>query len=433
MRVLLWILLVVSGLAALAAWLVGDYGTTTGGDFRAQVARAALLVMTGAALGLAAGLRQHIVRGADPDADYKISTPSPMLEAPAPSQDALADTGDERVTLAFATQLLAATSADAFQLTIERDLPHLLGGRKVWIAWQQSLHPLTPPDPSGEPSRNPMLTEDVQGWTTFHIKMGDQRVALLGVASAGEIPPAIKQRVQTVSPMIAQALQSVQAVDLFREASVVDLLTGAATRREGLNRLQAEAKRAQRTHSPMAVLMIDLDHFKTVNDRFGHAVGDSLLTAIGETMLRTLRASDIRCRWGGEEFLVILPETTLAQAQVVATYLLQNIAEAVVPSAAGPVSSTASIGLTISGLGETDVSRIVARADMALYRAKNSGRSCIRVVLGEFDGQPIGAAVGPVPAPETGERPDGTLPFPDRRNPAQQDRRRVPGAGRAPH
>jgi diguanylate cyclase (GGDEF)-like protein len=176
----------------------------------------------------------------------------------------------------------------------------------------------------------------------------------------------------------------------------------------------------------MAVLMIDLDHFKSINDRFGHAVGDELLTGIGQTMLRTLRATDVRCRWGGEEFLIVLPDTSLAQAQVVATHLLHNLAATTIPSPNGPVTSTASIGLTISRPAETDVNCIVARADMALYQAKHAGRSCIRVVLGGYDGEPVGMDSPrkmPLQASET-------VPFPDRRVQDRADRRKIPSPGR---
>jgi hypothetical protein len=91
------------------------------------------------------------------------------------------------------------------------------------------------------------------------------------------------------------------------------------------------------------------------------------------------------------------------------------------------VSSTASIGLTISRPGETNIDLIVRRADMALYRAKHAGRSCVRVVLGDPDGNPIGTGAATA-EPISGA--NATLPFPDRRNPARTDRRRVPGPGR---
>src|SRR5690606_6420444 len=107
--------------------------------------------------------------------------------------------------------------------------------------------------------------------------------------------------------------------------------------------------------SSMAVLMLDLDRFKSINDRYGHAVGDAVLTEVGRILQRTLRASDCRSRWGGEEFLVVLPDTDLTRAQIVASGLLRNIASVTVPGPAGPVGCSVSIGVTITRPGETDI------------------------------------------------------------------------------
>ena len=358
------------------------------------------------------------------------ATPQPGLlaetmAAPAQSDERL----EERAMLIFARHLLAAGSGEALLATIERELPPMLGGRRVWVTWEQPARPGVAHARMGERLPQSLLTDRVQEWTTFTLRQQEQTVGLLGIESPGGLSTPLKQSIQVITPLLAQAIGTMQEVDVFREASVLDLLTGAVTRREGIARLQAEVKRGQRTGSTMAVLMIDLDHFKSINDQYGHPIGDLLLTALGQTMQRTLRASDLRCRWGGEEFLIAVPDTTLAQAQIVATHLLQNIAATAVPSSRGPVSSTASIGVTVSRPGETDVDRIIARADMALYQAKNAGRACIRVVLGGFDGEPVGTSPNrPLQAPL--ERPDGTLPFPDRRDPNRRDRRQVPSPGR---
>ena len=335
----------------------------------------------------------------------------------------------DRALLSFAQQLLASSTAQDRRATIESQFPVMLQGRRVWIVWEGQARESTSAAPGFR--HVPTLTEPVQEWTTFALQLNGERHGLLGVESAGGLSSDLKLRIQALTPLIAQSLKTAQEIDAFREASVIDPLTGATTRREGLSRVQAEIKRAQRTDSTMAVLMMDLDHFKSINDRFGHAVGDALLTAIGETMVRTLRATDVRCRWGGEEFLIVLPDTTLAQAQVVATHLLNNVAATSVPTAKGPISSTASLGLTIARPAETDVDRIISRADMALYQAKNAGRSCIRVVLGGFDGEPVGMEAPKRGTPPQGDQPGADqLPFPDRRSPDRRDRRAVPGPGR---
>jgi diguanylate cyclase (GGDEF)-like protein len=375
------------------------------------------LVVIAVLIGAIVGTWRTADRATGDDTTLSLSTGAITSETPASS-----DPVPERGLLSFASQLLAATTTNHLQSIVESQLSVLLQGRRVWIVWggqQPEAHGVIRQHGSA-------LIDTVQEWTTFGLIADGHRQGVVGVESAGGLPIDLRQRVQSMTPLIAQALRTAHEVNAFREASVVDLLTGAATRREGLSRLQAEVKRAQRAGSTMAVLMIDLDHFKAINDQFGHALGDDLLTAIGQTLVRSLRATDVRCRWGGEEFLIVLPETSLAQAQVVAVNLLNNVAATAVPSSKGPVSSTASIGLTVSRPAETDVNRIVGRADMALYQAKHAGRGCVRVVLSGLDGEPLGVDTSKKPAPRTADK----LPFPDRRDPNRRDRRRLPGPGR---
>lgn len=354
---------------------------------------------------------------------------TPDLAAEAPSAEAPVIKGDffnDNAFLGFLDQLMAATTIEGLLQIIQTQLPPLVGGRQVWMVSDLQQHRAEEAT-AGARAVTP-LTADVQEWTTFPLRVTDKPVGLLGIESSGGLGADLRHAIQRVSAVLARAVTTVGTIEALRQAGLVDLLTGAATRREGLNRLQSEVKRAQRLGSSMAVLMVDLDHFKLVNDRYGHAAGDALLTAIGRTLSATLRASDIRCRWGGEEFLIVLPDTDLARAQVVATHLLHNIAGASVQTASGPVETTASIGLTISRPGETETTNMVARADLALYRAKRQGRSCIRVALGDPTSVPTADDSGASTEPPEPRTP--TLPFTDRRNPAGTDRRSVPGPGR---
>ena len=148
-----------------------------------------------------------------------------------------------------------------------------------------------------------------------------------------------------------------------------------------------------------------------------------MLAAIGHTIMQTLRVSDLRCRWGGEEFLVALPESGLDQAKRVAV-------DARAPDCRAPITEydsariqlTTSVGITIALPGEEDVEAVLARADAALYRAKADGRNCIRVVLASADERDAEARCGGAPPP--------ALPFRERRNPEQPDRRQYRGPGR---
>lgn len=391
-------------------------------------------VIAGALAGAAAliGIGVGLALRASPSASSAPST-STLSDDSADRDDARGDrldarrasgARDEDALSALASELLGATSVDRVQAVLARQLPTLLGTPRLWIAGHvRGRRQVIVPDRSDGRRRDALLEADGHAWTTFTLRHDGDVVGVLGVETAA-VTPAVRRRVHLAAPLIAQAFITAFTVDALREASLVDLLTGAATRREGLSRLRGEIKRAQRVGSTMAILMLDLDRFKSINDRFGHGVGDAVLSAVGQTMARTLRASDVRCRWGGEEFLIILPDTDLARAQVVAHGLLRNIAATSVPGPQGPVSSTASIGITVTRPGETDIEAIVRRADMALYRAKEAGRGCIRVVLGDRDGNPIGGGTG------SGEPGGGAVPFPDRRDPRRTDRRRVPGPGR---
>jgi diguanylate cyclase (GGDEF)-like protein len=126
--------------------------------------------------------------------------------------------------------------------------------------------------------------------------------------------------------------------------------------------------------------MFDIDRFKQTNDQFGHMGGDAVLAAVGARMRAVLRGSDLKCRLGGEEFLVVLPDTPLAGARRVAESLRRELAEFPVQWNERSIPVTASFGVTAITPGELDAVAIMARADGALYRAKEDGRNCVRIV-----------------------------------------------------
>jgi two-component system cell cycle response regulator len=171
----------------------------------------------------------------------------------------------------------------------------------------------------------------------------------------------------------------------LERAARTDPLTGVGNRRIFDERLAAELARTVRHGRPLALLMFDLDHFKRVNDGFGHLVGDQLLALFGSILRKELRASDLPCRYGGEEFLVIAPETTVTQAEVVGNRIRLAFRDRSTEVAAGGVS-TVSVGIAGSDTVEPplDARALVAAADAALYRAKAGGRD--RVELAPVQG-----------------------------------------------
>jgi diguanylate cyclase (GGDEF)-like protein len=157
--------------------------------------------------------------------------------------------------------------------------------------------------------------------------------------------------------------------------SLTDRLTGLCNRRKLDHVLEAEIRRAKRYGSVFSVLMIDLDHFKDINDAFGHAAGDLVLVRTADVLAGGTRETDIIGRWGGEEFLVVCPETDLRQAMVLAEHLRLELG--LVWGTDG-VAVTASFGLAVYS-GDTQPSSLLARADAALYRAKQEGRNRVAV------------------------------------------------------
>jgi diguanylate cyclase (GGDEF)-like protein len=153
-----------------------------------------------------------------------------------------------------------------------------------------------------------------------------------------------------------------------------DGLTGLLNRRSMEELLAAQLQRSRRSAEPFAVLMLDMDHFKAINDRLGHAVGDLALKHAATELAAALRKVDRLGRFGGEEFVALLPGITLAEAQAVAERLRAQIAALPLAHPGGSVVLSVSIGLAAWQGEDEDLSRLLVRADQALYRAKQGGR-----------------------------------------------------------
>ncbi len=161
----------------------------------------------------------------------------------------------------------------------------------------------------------------------------------------------------------------------LRRAASVDELTGTWNRRALLERLSEEAQRARRRQQPICVGMLDLDHFKAVNDRHGHRTGDAVLSAVGVALRDTLRAGDFVGRYGGEEFCVVWTETPLAGARIAAERLRREVERIAVAGADdAAIRVSCSVGIAELGRGG-DPQEALERADRALYRAKAAGRN----------------------------------------------------------
>lgn len=166
----------------------------------------------------------------------------------------------------------------------------------------------------------------------------------------------------------------------LEQAAMTDVLTDLPNRRYALDRFQQEWRAASRTRAPLSCLLIDVDHFKQINDRFGHDVGDRVLQEIAQTMRRHLRARDVLCRYAGDEFLVISPETPLVEAQACAERLRRAVAALRWEIGGVAIGATLSIGLACRTPETPDIDSLIRQADRGAYQAKESGRNKVAVV-----------------------------------------------------
>lgn len=175
-----------------------------------------------------------------------------------------------------------------------------------------------------------------------------------------------------------QQQEDLRVRHILEQHASIDSLTGISNRRHFYALGELELKRALRHKTSLAALMLDADHFKQVNDTHGHAVGDLVLKELAKIMSHTLREVDVFGRIGGEEFAVLLPNTSFTQALEVAERLRLKLAACNLPlPSGGHISFTVSIGLAMLASEERQLGSLLKKADMALYQAKQQGRNCV--------------------------------------------------------
>jgi len=210
---------------------------------------------------------------------------------------------------------------------------------------------------------------------------------------------ALKPRLQLATTFAVQAglaLANLKLRDVLMEQSIRDPLTGLHNRRFLDEMLERELARAQRSKTNLALIMADVDHFKRFNDTYGHDAGDVILRAVAHSLKKHLRVSDIACRYGGEEFTLVLPESSLDAAREKAEVLRQAISALVLSHAGKTLGTvTMSFGLAIFPGHGRDAAGLLQTADKALYRAKSNGRNRVEVAR----------AVTPVVNPRTSDEP----------------------------
>ncbi len=204
------------------------------------------------------------------------------------------------------------------------------------------------------------------------------RVGMLAVAPSACGEADTGRLIQLVARELGGPVRMAALMAEQERLAAIDSLTGLRNRRAFQQMIAVEISRASRYGTPLGLLLMDVDHFKQINDSYGHAGGDRVLSALGALLRERLRTPDIPARWGGEEFVVALPNTDLAGAALAAERLRAAVAEAGIRHGSADIPVTISIGVSALDGGET-LEALTERADQAMYAAKVKGRNCVVV------------------------------------------------------
>jgi diguanylate cyclase (GGDEF)-like protein len=291
----------------------------------------------------------------------------------------------------FGRALAQSLTYESVRAAAVSHIPKLTGDRPLWAMVRTNTHwrrlVVTGDIPLADCERTAQLAlgETVlprpginsRNDVTFPMIVGGEPIGVVGVGAEPPLDEEQRGVIGAAAAMLAVSLKNAELFQVVHENSVRDSLTGCFNRKHAMEVIDGELRRSRRSHMPLSLIMFDLDHFKQINDTYGHLCGDAVLADVGQRMNAVLRGSDVKCRYGGEEFLILLPDTTPAGARRVADLLRTKLEETPVHWNNVEVPVTASFGLTGALPGEMDVKAIIGRADASLYRAKQTGRNRI--------------------------------------------------------
>ena len=312
------------------------------------------------------------------------------LASAAAAADATARAEEMERLIAFGQAIARSLTEESIKSAALAHVPLLAPDRAVWALarsdgqWRPLMN-VGDATPAAQETAAKIALSEIDPppgvepeFTCFPMIIGGMPVGVLGVAVNPPLTDEQRRILTTAAALLAVSLKNSELFREVVESNVRDPLTGCVTRRHAMSVFQTELRRARRSQLPMSLIVFDLDHFKSVNDRFGHLAGDAVLGAVGGRMNSVLRGSDLKCRYGGEEFMILLPDTPTQGAHRVAETLRREIESYSVPWNDETLRVTASFGITAITPGEMDPLAAIARADEALYRAKQDGRNCVR-------------------------------------------------------
>jgi diguanylate cyclase (GGDEF)-like protein/PAS domain S-box-containing protein len=265
-------------------------------------------------------------------------------------------------------------------LSIERRVDEIPNMKKMAESGEPSINPDTWADPE--------WVKDLPGSTWIRSYIGapiKRKEKLLGFLNLDAATPNFFKnkhlsRIQALADQAAIAIENAQLYKEMEKLAITDSLTGLYNRRFFFAFAENEIERTKRYNKNLSIIMVDIDHFKDVNDRFGHLIGDQVLKEISDICLSILRKVDVMCRYGGEEFVVLLPETEESDAAHAAERMCTAISTSRLKTEKGNVSVTVSIGVTELDKSHGTLEKLLATADKALYTAKEAGRNRVHVI-----------------------------------------------------
>ena len=235
---------------------------------------------------------------------------------------------------------------------------------------------------------NPIFFEGDGGWpkgsvAIVPLKLEERVIGAIVVASShpGAIPRDEAHNVTLLGALAATSLEMVWEIEEVSRRARTDALTGLANRRAFDEQLVQLLAHADRFGHPVSLIMADVDHFKAVNDSWGHEAGDVVLKSIAGTLTEGVRAVDLCCRYGGEEFAILLPQTTLLGAAELADRLRKSVEDRPIKTAGAELPVTISCGVACYPEGVLTKEALFAAADRALYEAKSAGRNCVKSAI----------------------------------------------------
>jgi len=317
------------------------------------------------------------------------------------TQDSLRLLLSQRDQLGLLVQLLhhfvLATTRQDILLTLLKELPPFLwldrmeivafDGTVIYGAWDASSGEINIEEVSNQgEGRLPSWTQErtMRGiFQTFDallvpVVTDESVIALMRLTRSREKPFSTDELrfLEAVANQTALALERVKLIAFLENLSITDALTGIANRRHFEWRLSEEVERARRYKYPLSALLLDLDHFKQVNDNYGHQIGDIVLQQVAQRLKSSLRRTDFLARYGGEEFVVLAPQTPAERAIILGERLRQVIAESpITVSDDLQIRITLSVGIAVFPDHAQNESELIGAADAALYKAKQMGRN----------------------------------------------------------